>query len=92
MGSLGLQAGVSVSKQYFKKAVDRNRIKRLMREAWRLQKPSLSELVESKKLNVSVFILYRGNELPEYAFISSKMLKVIDQLSAIIHEKTTDHI
>lgn len=32
------QAMVSVSKRAFKRAVDRNRIKRLMREAWRLQK------------------------------------------------------
>ena len=32
------QTLVSVSKRSFKRAVDRNRIKRLMREAWRLQK------------------------------------------------------
>ena len=37
-GNFPVQTGVSVSKRNFKRAVDRNRIKRLMREAYRLNK------------------------------------------------------
>lgn len=90
--SKGIQAGVGVSKQYFKHAVDRNRIKRLMREAWRLQKASLQQIVTERNKYVSVFILFRGNEMPEYELISSKMSKVIDQLIKVIDEKNTDHL
>ena len=40
-----VQAGVSVSKKSFRHAVDRNRIKRLIREAYRLQKGTLLQTV-----------------------------------------------
>jgi ribonuclease P protein component len=41
-----LQVGVSVSKRNFKRAVDRNRIKRLLRETYRLQKRELIEVLK----------------------------------------------
>jgi ribonuclease P protein component len=81
-----LQTAFSVSKRHFKKATDRNRVKRLMREAWRLQKNTLTQKIKDK--NLQVFIIYTGNELPEYNLIFEKTGAVIKRLIKINDEAT----
>lgn len=76
-----LQFGTGVSKWHFKRAVDRNRIKRLIREAYRTQKLPLQALLsESGKGYLKLFILYTGKELPEYQLVKEKVEKVLERL------------
>jgi ribonuclease P protein component len=75
-----LQFGAGVSTRNFKKAVDRNRIKRLMREAWRLQKTPLNQMLKEQNRQLNVFYIYTAKQLPVYQDIYEKTGKIIERL------------
>ena len=81
-----LQAGFSVSARHFKKAVDRNRIKRLMRESYRLQKNALEAQLLEKNIQLAVFFIFTDTALPNYAHLYEAMGKMIQKLIQIQHE------
>ena len=82
----GLQFGVGVSAKNFKRAVDRNRIKRLTREAWRLQKNELGEKVKTAQKQLNVFFIYTGKELPDFITVKDKVAVVLKKLGGKIDE------
>jgi ribonuclease P protein component len=82
-----LQFGVGVSNKNFKKAVDRNKIKRRVREAYRLQKIILHQKVKEKKGQLNLFFIYTGKEIPEFSGIFDTMKKILDKLCHIIDSK-----
>lgn len=86
-----IQFGIGVSTRHFKKAVDRNRIKRLSREAWRLQKNELTELLSTKQKGLNAFFVFTGKELVEFAEVSEKMTGCIQKLKKFIDEDIDPH-
>ena len=78
-----LQFGIGVSNKNFKRAVDRNRIKRLAREAWRLQKNELKEKIATSGNSMNVFLIYTGKTIAAYAEVFVAIQKIIGKLDKI---------
>lgn len=81
-----VQAGVGVSSRIFKKAHDRNKVKRLLREVYRTQKQPLYTSVASNQQQLNVFFLYIGKELPVFADLQIAMEKTLEKLIRKISE------
>ena len=82
-----LQAGFGVSSRNFKRATDRNRIKRLSREAYRHQRNDLADLLHKKRQSLIVFFIFTGKELPDQKFVSEKISIILQRLAQQANEK-----
>ena len=71
-----VQAAFSVPKRNFRKAVKRNRIKRLMREAYRLQKPHFFNKVPT---SYAFMFLYIGRQEPDFKKLNQAMHTLIEK-------------
>lgn len=78
-----VQVGVTAGKKHFKRAVDRNRIKRLIREAYRLGKQDLLQKAAERKQSASLFFVYTDKVIPSFTSVREAMTKCLHRLEKI---------
>lgn len=86
-----IKFGVGVSRKTFKKAVDRNRIKRLTREAYRLQKNELNEIVKTNNQQLDLFFIYTAREITDFNTAKEKVKLILKNLIKIVNENNSSN-
>lgn len=71
---------VSVSKKRFHHAFKRNRVKRLMREAWRKNKAPLYEICQKDNISVDVALVYTATVIHSYEEVFTKTQKAVKEI------------
>lgn len=80
-----LKIAISISRRKCRHAVDRNRIRRQIREAWRLQRAPLRKAALLHNMKLHLIILYSGKpEDASYTRIEKAVRKAIHHLSGLI--------
>ncbi|MCA1757359.1 MAG: ribonuclease P protein component [Bacteroidales bacterium] len=78
------RTGISVPKREFKRAVDRNRIKRIFRESWRHRKKRLDVLISEHNKEIDIMFIYTGREIPSLSSMDGYIDKAMAKFSLIL--------
>ena len=78
----GIKVAFSVKKKDHKKAVSRNKIKRMMREAFRLNQTLILEQ------NVEIFIMHLGSDIEDFHYFNQKIKQLLERL---VKEQNQNH-
>ncbi len=82
---------IAVPKKRFKRAVKRNRLKRLMRESYRLNKSILTEKCIDKNINIQIAFNYIADLELDFKTIETKMKIALTKISDLVENQTNEN-
>ena len=75
-----VKIAISVPKRKFKKATERNLIKRRIRESYRTNKYELNTFLESQNLQLHVLVVYSSTEIQEFKKLNQRIIEILNHL------------
>lgn len=76
-----LQAGVGAPSRHFRKAVMRNKVKRLLREGYRMERPAFMSAINIEHKRLNLFFLYTDTKVLTQTEIQEKIKVVLQRLA-----------
>ena len=86
------QVLVTASRKGFRRAVNRNAVRRIIKEAYRLNKGRLYDVLLSNKMQCAIALVYTGKAIPELKVTEEKIINIIDRLIKEIDSRSPLHI
>lgn len=83
-GDAAVKIVVSVPKRSVRKAVRRNRIRRQIKEAYRLNKADLLSQMKAKEKRLALFLIYTGKDDQTYQSLEKKLIELLRKLQDIV--------
>lgn len=83
------QVMIVAPKRKFHHAVDRNRVRRLTRECYRLRKPSFYEFLSKQGISIVFSMVYIHNEILTFEQLGHKMDKLLEALQEALQKDIT---
>jgi len=85
-----IKIAFSVPKRSFKRAVDRNLLKRRLREVYRKHKTMITQVSKERGVGINIMVILIGKERVEYKMIEIGFLKALNELKSYIETYETD--
>lgn len=82
--------GVTVSRKKFRKSVDRNFVKRLLRESYRLHKPDFQRLLSDTFPGADFMFIYNASQKPEFGRMHEEMAGILKKLASKVRKHETN--